>query len=152
MKAVAQVRGDFGNPKGTGYAKLTVDNCEQADAEACLTDFSAFCNGLKSNGFTDCNIGSLGVTVYDPAASVAKPAADVNIDSQLVVRFRKGTEMKVRRITISGIDPDSAHLESTSAGRRLTTAGAAALKTLIDAFFGWTDLAVIDEGKHLIKS
>lgn len=151
MKGRVQIRGDFGNPKGTGYAKLSVDNLESADAATALTDMDTFVDSLKTGGFTDCNVGNTTVTVFSGQLA-AKPGASVNVDSQLVVLFRKGTEEQVRRLTISGIDEASALLENTSAGKRLTTAGATTLAGYIDTLFGWTAQAVIIEGKHLIKS
>ncbi len=151
MKGVVQLRGDVGNPKGTGYAKLTVDNLESADVATALTDMDTFADSLVTGGFTECNVGTTGVTDYAPQVAV-KPAADVNVDSQLVVLFRRGSEITTRKLTISGIDPASALLESTSAGRRLTTAGQATLAGYLDTLFGWTAEAVIIEGKHLIKA
>lgn len=153
MKAVTQIRGDFGNPKGTGYGKITVDNLESADAATGLTDMDTFVDSLKSGGFSDANVGNTSVTIY-ALQGADKPGADVNVDSQLVVLFRKGSEKEVRKLTISGIDPASALLESTSAGRRLTTAGQTTLAGYIDTLFGWTlgDASVIIEGKHLIKA
>lgn len=153
MKGVTQIRGDIGNPKGTGYAKITVDNLESADAAAGLTAMDTFCDSLVTGGFTEANVGNTSVTVY-ALQGANKPGADVNVDSQLVALFRKGDEKDVRRLTISGMDPASALLESTSAGRRLTTAGAVTLQGYIDTLFGWSGgtASVVIEGKHLIKS
>lgn len=151
MKGTTQVRGDIGNPRGTGYAKVVVDNLESADAATGLTDMDAFVDSLVTGGFTDCNVGNTTVTVF-AGINAAKPGTGVNVDSQLVCTFRKGTEQQVRKLTISGIDPDSILLEDTSAGRRLTTAGQTTLAGYIDTLFGWTAQAVVIEGKHLIKA
>lgn len=150
MKGVTIVRGDYGNPKGTGFAKITIDNLESDDAETGLTDMDTFVDALVSNSFTECNVGNTGITVYSYQA-VAKPAADVNVDDQLVVYFRKGASGGRRKLTIPGIDPDSALLELTAAGKRLTTAGAATLAGLLDTLFGWTAEAEIIEGVYLGK-
>jgi hypothetical protein len=151
MRGVVQLRGDFGNPKGTGYAKLRVDNLESADAATGLTDMDTFADSLKTGGFTDCNVGNTKVTVFS-GQNAAKPASNVNVDSQLIVMFRKGTEEQVRKLTIPGIDVGSTLLEEDSAGLRLTTAGAATLAGYIDTLFGWTSQAVIISGKCLVKA
>lgn len=150
MKGVTIVRGDYGNPRGTGIAKITVDNLESADAATGLTAMDTFVDSLVTGGFTECNVGNTGVTVYALQAA-AKPAADVNVDAQLVVYFRKGTEQGRRKLTIPGIDADSALLELTDAGKRLTAAGQTTLAGYIDTLFGWTSLAEIIEGVYLVK-
>lgn len=151
MKGSVQVRGDLGNPKGTGYAKIVVDNLESADAATALTDMDTFVDALVAGSFSDCVVGNTTVTVFAGKVA-AKPAAGVNVDSQLIVTFRKGAEQQTRKLTISGIDPADAILEDTSAGRRLTAAGATTLEGHIDTLFGWTGEAVVIEGKHLIKA
>ena len=150
MKGSVQVRGDLGNPKGTGYAKVVVDNLESADAATALTDMDTFVDSLVTGGFTECNVGNTTVTVF--AGQVAtKPGADVNVDSQLVVSFKKGSEQTTRKLTISGMDPASALLESTSAGKRLTAAGATTLEGYLNTLFGWTSEANVIQGKWLVK-
>lgn len=151
MRGVVQLRGDFGNPTGTGYAKLRVDNLESADAATALTDMDTFADSLNTGGFTACNVGNTKVTVFSGQAA-AKPGAAVNVDSQLIVVFRKGTEEQVRRMTIPGIDPDSALLEADSAGLRLTAAGATTLEGYINTLFGWSGQASIVSGKCIIKT
>ena len=151
MKGSTQLRGDLGNPRGTGYAKLVVDNLESADAATALTDMDTFVDSLVTGGFTECNVGNTTVTVFSGQKAV-KPVADVNVDSQLIVTFKKGTEQQNRRLTISGMDPASVLLESTSAGKRLTAAGATTLEGYIDTLFGWTLQANVIEGKWLVKS
>jgi hypothetical protein len=153
MKGVTQLRGDWGNPKGTGYAKVTVDNLESLDVATALTDMDTFVDALVANGFTECNVGHTGVTDY-AIQNADKPAANVNVDDQLVVSFKKGSELKVRRLTIPGCDKDSAVLELVDQGRRLTAAGRTTLEGLIDTLFGWVgaDGCIVIEGKHLGKS
>lgn len=151
MKGTVQLRGDFGNPRGTGYAKLVVYNLESADAASALTDMDTFADSLKTGGFTDCNVGNTTVTVFS-GQNAAKPGTSVNVDSQLLVTFRKGTEEQIRKMTISGMDPSSALLQEADGGLRLTLAGQTTLAGYIDTLFGWTAQAVIVEGKLLIKS
>lgn len=150
MNAVTQVRGDFGNPKGTGYAKIRIEDLEAADVAAALTAMDTFVDALKVADFTDCSVGNTSVTEW-ALQGAAKPAADVNVDSQLVVSWRHSSELRPRRLTIPGIDPDSSLLESKDGGRRLTTAGAATLQGLIETMMGWgPGECVIIDGKHLI--
>ena len=149
MKGVVQVRGDIGNPKGTGYAKITVDNLESADAAAALIAMDTFVDALAGNGFTECNVGNTSVTVY-ALQGAAKPGTGINVDGQLVVQFRNSGELRVRRLTIPGCDYDSAVLEDRDAGRRLTTAGAATLQGYIETLFAWgLDECVIIDGKWI---
>lgn len=150
MKGVVQVRGDYGNPNGTGYAKISVDNLESADAATALTVMDTFVDSLKTGGFTGCNVGKTSVTV-EALQGADKPAADVSIDDQLIVSYTKSTEGKARTLTISGIDPDSALLTPKSEGRRLTDAGIATLEGYINTLFGWTGLAKISVGKFVSK-
>lgn len=151
MKGTVQLKGDFGNPAGTGLAKLVVDNLESADVATALTDMDTFADSLVTGGFTECNVGD--VSVVDTTLQYADPpAADVNVDSQLICTFRKKTEAGTRKLTISGIDPASALLESLSEGKRLTAAGKTTLEGYLDTLFGWTDEAVVIVGKYLTKS
>lgn len=150
MNAQTQVRGDIGNPKGTGYAKIRIEDIEAENAAAALVAMDTFVDALKGADFTDCNVGNTSVTEH-ALQGAAKPASDVNVDSQLVVTWRHSTELRPRRLTIPGIDPASTLLESKDGGRRLTTAGAATLAGLIETMMGWgLGECVIIEGKHLI--
>lgn len=150
MKGSVQLRGDYGNPSGTGLGKLVVDNLESADAATALTAMDTFVDSLVTGNFTECNVGDVSVTVYTTQFTV-KPAADVNIDSQLVVHFRKKTDSTIRKLTISGIAEDSTVLEATDAGKRLTDAGKTTLEGYLDILFGWTTEAVVLYGKMLVK-
>lgn len=151
MKGSVQLRGDFGNPSGSGIAKLVVDNLESADAATALVDMDTFADNLVLGGFTECNVGDVSVTQKTVQYADA-PAADVNVDSQLFVTFRKKTDATTRRLTISGIDPASVLLESATEGKRLTTAGKTTLEGYLDTLFGWTDEAVVITGKLIIKA
>ena len=151
MKGVVQLRGDFGNPAGNGLAKLTVDNLESADAATGLTDMDTFADSLVTGGFTECNVGDVAVTVKTTQYA-DPPAADVNVDAQIFVTFRKKTDATTRRLTISGVDPTSALLESATEGKRLTAAGKTTLEGYLDTLFGWSDEAVVITGKLIVKS
>ncbi|MCK5600629.1 hypothetical protein KAR91_02100 [Candidatus Pacearchaeota archaeon] len=150
MKGTVQVRGDYGNPSGTGLGKIVVDNLESATAALGLTDMDTFVDSLVTGNFTECNVGDVSVTTYTTQFTT-KPAAGVNIDSQLVVHFRKKTDSTIRKLTISGIAETSTVLEAADAGKRLTEAGKTALEGYLDTLFGWTTEAVVLYGKLLVK-
>jgi len=149
-KGVAQIRGDFGNPTGSGYAKITVDNVEGTDAASALAKLDTFVDALKSGGFTACNVGKTSITQVALQGAL-KPGADVSIDDQLIVTFVKGSEGTTRVLTIPGCPEDAAILENKDAGRRLTDAGATTLEGLIDTLMGWTDEASVTAGKWISK-
>ena len=151
MKGSVQLRGDFGNPAGTGIAKLVVDNLESADAAAAAVDMDTFADNLVLGGFTECNVGDVSIT-SKTVQYADPPGASVNVDAQLFVTYRKKTDATTRKLTISGIDPASALLENASEGKRLTAAGKATLEGYLDTLFGWTDEAVVLTGKLLIKA
>lgn len=151
MTGKTTVRGDFGNPTGTGYAVITVENLEDADAETAATSMDTFVDSLKSGGFTGCNVADTRITINVPQTA-AKPGASVDIDDQLIVFFKDGTKAeKPRRLTISGIDPDSALLVEGDAGKRLSDAGKTTLAGYLDTLFGWTSQAVVLVGKFRTK-
>ena len=151
MKGIVQLRGDFGNPSGTGLAKLTVDNLESADVAAGLTAMDTFADSLVTGDFTDCNVGD--ITVADKTIQFSdKPGAAVNVDRQLFVVYRKKTDDSIRRMTIPGVGGSATVLEDSDAGERLTTAAKATLEGYLDTLFGWTDEAVVLSGKVLQKA
>lgn len=151
MNAVTQIRGDFGNPKGTGYASIRVEDIEAEDEAAALVAMDTFVDALKGANFTAANVGNTSVTSY-ALQSAAKPAADVNIDAQLVVSWRHSSEVRPRKLTIPGIAAASPILENKDGGVRLTTAGAATLQGLIETMMGWgLGECIIIEGKYLVK-
>jgi len=151
MNAVTQLRGDFGNPKGTGYASIRFEDIEAADEAAALIAMDTFVDALKGANFTAANVGNTSITSY-ALQSAAKPAANVNVDSQLVVMWRHSSEIRPRRLTISGIAPTSPVLEEKDAGVRMTAAASLVLQGLIETLQGWLlGECVIIEGKYLVK-
>ena len=122
MKGIVTLRGDYGNPTGSGIAKLVVDNLESADAATALTDMDTFADSLVTGDFTDCAVSDVAVTVKT-VQFADKPAASVNVDRQLVVSFRKKSDDTIRRLTISGVGASATILEAADSGERLTAAG-----------------------------
>ena len=151
MKGIVQIRGDYGNPNGTGYAKVSVDNLESADAATALTDMDTFVDSLVTGGFTECTVGKSSVTI-EALQSADKPGADVSVDDQLIVTFEKASEGKTRTLTISGMDPDSALLTAKSEGRRLSDSGITTLEGYLNTLFGWVGEASIRVGKFVSKT
>lgn len=150
MKGQVQLVGDFGNPDDTGEGKMVVYDLESTDVETGLTDLDTFADSLKTGNFTACNVGDVSVTETTEQYQ-DKPAADVNIDRQLVVLFRKKTDKTTRRLTIPGIAAGAAVLEATAAGERLTAAAKLTLAGYLNTLFGWTSEAVVKIGKVLQK-
>lgn len=150
MKGTVILRCDYGNPTGSGIAKLVVDNLESADVATALTDMDTFADSLVTGDFTDAAVSD--VSVVDKTIQFAdKPGANVNADRQLIVSFRKKTDDTVRKLTISGIGPSATVLEKVDAGERLTAAGKTTLEGYLDTLFGWTDEAVVLYGNVLQK-
>ena len=79
----------------------------------------------------------------------AKPGASVNVDNKLDVTWRTKTDDSIRTSTISGIAVDSAQLEDSDDGKRLTDAGKVAMAAHITTLHGLEeeDAAVVLYGK-----
>ena len=150
MNGSAQLLGDGGNPSGSGLATLKVFNLESADAATGLADIDAFADSLKTGGFTGCNIGDVACTIKD-AQYQEPPAADINIDRQLVVTFKNKDEIATRKLTIPGIAKTATVVELVDGGERITAAAKATLEGYLDTLFGWTDKAVVVTGKVMQK-
>jgi len=148
MRGNTQLRGDFGNPKGTGLASIKVDNLESADAATAITDMDTFCDSLKTGLFTACNVGDTAVT-SGTSQTATKPGAAVNIDSQIIVVWKKKTESSYRRLTIPGVAYDSTVLEAADSGKRLTDAAKTTLEGYLNTLMGWTLEAVVISGKWI---
>ena len=149
FKGVTQLRGEFGNPDGSGLAKLVVDNLDLADADTAEAAMQTFAAALKTGNFTQANVGKTNVTQSDNLSAVK--AIGVDVDDQLVVTYEKSGTKGVRTITVSGCDQDSVVLEAKDAGRRLTSAAATALEVLLNALHGWESLARVKVGKFISK-
>lgn len=150
MKGTVILRGDYGNPTGSGIAKLVVDNLESADVATALTAMDTFADSLVTGDFTDCAVSD--VSVVDKTIQFAdKPGTGTNVDRQLIVSFRKKTDDTIRQLTISGIGASATVLETVDAGQRLTTAAKTTLEGYLDTLFGWTDQAVVLYGHVLQK-
>jgi len=150
MNGSVQLLGDGGNPSGSGLATLKVFNLESADSEAGLTAIDTFADSLKTGLFTGCNVGDTSCCIKD-AQYQEPPGTGINIDRQLVVTFKNKDEIATRKLTIPGIAKDSTVVELVDGGERLTAAAKTTLEGYLDTLFGWTDKAVVVQGKVFQK-
>lgn len=153
-KGTIQARGDFGNPSGSGLARMMIfDLGANADTVDILARLQAFGAGLVTDGFTECNIGDVSV-VAKTNAFVGKPGNNVNVDDKLEVTFRTILDDSIRDFTISGMPSASPLLEEADGGRRLTDAGKVALQDRMNTLLELTPPAngvIVLYGKHITK-
>lgn len=132
-----QVKGDFGNPSGTGIAGIELYRlADEAHADV-ETKLAAFHAALVTGQFTSTVACDTGVNYVSPNYQ-PKPGADVNIDRKLVVTWRKKTDTAIRRLTIPGVPATSTAITNTDAGERINDVGRAALQTALEAAYGLT--------------
>lgn len=151
-QGVIQLRGDFGNPSGSGLAKIVVHDLPGNDTVATKAALGVFAAALTGGGFTDANAGD--VSVVDKTLNFqAKPGSGVNIDNKLEVSWRTVTDDSIRSLTISGISPDSGVLEEADDGLRLTDAGKTALGGFLTTLYELTagQEAIVLYGKYVTK-
>mgnify|MGYP000013207823 CR=1 FL=1 len=154
-KAVITVKGDFGNPSGSGLSKITLADiwpAQSVDVATKSPDLEAFHTALVTAQLTATAIGTRSLTSKVPVA-VAAPGADVNIDRELVVDWQLATSSKIRQTTIPGVPVSSTSLEKIPNGERLNTAGKTAVGAALEAAYGLTagDIVVL-RGKVLQKA
>ena len=138
--------GDYGNPDGSGYAKMALYGLEDTARTTNLTRLTAFHAALVTGQLTGTNIGESAVNYGDEAFS-GKPAADINIDRKLVCRWRTTTDSSVKRITISGVPVGGTGTELVDAGERITLAGKGALEAALEAAYNLTaDTCIVLSG------
>lgn len=148
---VIQLRGDYGTPSGSGLAKVVLHDIVATDAATAKTKLATFGNALRTNDFTDCNIGDVSITDKN-LNFPTKPAADVNVDSKVEVSWRTKLDDSVRSLTISGISSTSANLEPADDGKRLTDAAKTTLGGLLSTLYDLEDPdgAIVLYGKYIV--
>jgi hypothetical protein len=153
-KLIAQARGDYGNPSGSGLAKITTYGVTADDLATALSRMSTFATALKTNNFTACNIGDI-TAVSKTIAFTTKPAGTpaVDIDDKIEVTWRTKQDDSIRSLTIPGCQVSSAVFEATDAGRRLTAAAKTTLEGLLTTLFALAEgnEAVVLYGKYIGK-
>lgn len=130
-----QVKGDYGNPSGTGVSGIEVYGLvdeEHATAKGKLETFHA---SLKTAQLTDTVACDIAVNIVSPNYQV-KPNNNVNIDRKIVCTWRKKTETAIRRLTIPGVPATSTAISLTDAGERINDTGRTALQSAIEALYG----------------
>jgi len=139
--------GDGGNPSGSGIAIMRVYGLPSGEAEADVsTRMGAFAAGLKTDGFTGCNVADTGLDSTTIQFQL-KPATGVNVDRQLIVTWRQKSLADIHRLTISGIAEGSALVELVDRGERITEAAKTTLAARLNTLFALTDDVVILSGK-----
>lgn len=154
-KAVITVKGDFGNPSGSGLSKITLADIwpgEAVDVTTKSPDMVTFHAALATAQLTATVVGTRSLTSKFPVA-VAAPGADVNIDRELVVDWQLASSSKIRQTTIPGVPVTSTSLEKIPNGERLNAAGKTAVGAALEAAYGLTagDIVVL-RGKVLQKA
>lgn len=138
VKGTAVLRGDFGNPAGTGIVKMFLHGLEDAgheDVAAVHSAVEAFVTGIKSAGFTGCNLATKHA-LYDAEGFADKPGASVNIDRKVLVTWRTKTSSDIHQMTIPGLPSDTTLTEGKDAGERLKDSSKASLGALIETLYG----------------
>lgn len=147
-----QAKGDFGNPAGTGLAKIQVGGLPDEVHATLETRLSAFHGALVTAQLTATNVGECSVT-YGDDASASKPAADVNVDRKLVVTWNRESDATIHRLTISGVPATSTSIGLQDVGERINDAGRTALAAAINTLYALTPAdAVVLTGKVIQKS
>jgi len=154
-KAVITVKGDYGNPSGSGLAKITLADIwpgENVNVSEKSPDMVTFHAALATAQLTGTIVGTRSITSKFPVA-VAAPGADVNIDRELVVDWQLTTSSKIRQTTIPGVPVSSTSLEKIPNGERLNVAGKTAVGAALEAAYGLAagDIIVL-RGKVLQKA
>jgi hypothetical protein len=146
-----QMIGDFGNPSGTGVAKLVVDQLPVADDVATMkVRLKAFADALATEQFTACVAGDY--SIKDTEVNFqTKPGVDANVDRQMVVTWRQKSLSPVHKLTISGVPEGSPVTAGVDRGERITEAGKATLAGLINTLYGLIDDVVVLTGKVIQK-
>lgn len=150
MKYYAKIGliGDIGNPSGTGKTSIQLNglpSMESTSAFAKLDDFFTALAPLLLAAKAE------KAFAVDDEVYAVKPGTSCNVDRKMVVSWRQRNDSSVHRLTIPGIK----RLESTEwlvgkdSGERLSEPGKAALKTALDALYGFTadtDDAIVLDG------
>jgi hypothetical protein len=142
--------GDYGNPDGTGYSRMTLAEIAETDQTAARTKLNTFHAALVTAQLT-ATVKADGAVTYNSETYVAKPDNDVNIDRKLVVRWRTLTDSSVHRLTIPGVPLESTGIEMVDSGERLNAVGKAALETAIEAMYGLSADTVVVLGGVVLQ-
>lgn len=130
-----QVKGDYGNPSGSGVASLSLYGLTDEAHATVEGKLAAFHAALVTAALTATVACDVAVNFVNPNYQ-SKPGTDTNIDRKMVVTWREKTATAIRRFTISGVPTTSANISLTDAGERLNDAGRTALQAAIETAYG----------------
>ena len=147
-----QAKGDFGNPSGTGIAKIQVSGLPDEAHATLETRLSAFHSALVTAQLTATNAGECSVT-YGNDSSASKPGADVNVDRKIIVTWNRASDATIHRLTVSGVPSTSTSISPQDAGERINDAGRTALAAAINTVYALTPAdAIVLTGKVIQKA
>ena len=147
-----QSKGDFGNPSGSGLAKIQLPGLPDEVHATLETRLAAFHGALVTAQLTATNVGECSVT-YGDDTSATKPGASVNVDRKIVVTWNRESDATIHRLTISGVPTSSTGISEQDAGERINDTGRAALASAINTLYALSPAdAVVLTGKVIQKS
>lgn len=151
-KGVIQVKGDFGNPSGSGKARTVLYDLPETDDKDTLTSrLEAFHDALVTANIVQSNRSNIGVT-YNSDAAASKPGTNINIDRKVEVTWRKTGENAVHKTTLSGAHTIAGGaFELQDAGERMTEDAKAAMAAALQALYGLDPDTVVVEVAKVIQ-
>lgn len=151
-KGVIQVKGDFGNPSGSGKARTVVYDLPESDDKATLKGrLEAFHDALVTANIVKTNRGDVAV-IYNSDGVGTKPGADVNIDRKCEVTWRKTGDNGVHKTTLSGAHTIAGGaFELQDAGERMTNTAKAAMAAALETLYGLSAGDVVVEVAKVIQ-
>lgn len=138
--------GDFGNPNGSGNARMVMkglpDDSTFLDG---INRISTFYNDIKTAGIIATNPGNKAVGFRFPTSNTPNQAA--NVDEKLLVIWTVTGDEATHEFTFSGVNPASTWAELTPDGLRLTPTGKTAFASAIETLYGFAaDSVSVHEG------
>jgi hypothetical protein len=149
------VRGDYGNPKGTGMSKAVFSRVRPGvalSATELATIGGALHAAMVAAQLTGTTLGDLMLASKSPGVS-AKPDDNINIDRVLVCEWRTKTDSSVHTFTYPGVPTSSTGISELPEGERLNEVGKTAVAAALETFYNITEgEVVVLAGKVLQKS
>ena len=137
-----QVKGDAGNPTGSGLSKMTLPRMSDEAHATIEGRLKTYHGALVTAQLTATNLGEVGVT-YGDGASADKPEAGVNVDRKMVVTWNRTSDSTTRRHTIPGVPATGTGFDVQDAGERINDTGRSALASAMNAAYGYSDIVIL---------
>jgi hypothetical protein len=147
------VRGDYGNPNGTGISRAVFSRVRPGTALSATemaTMGGAFHAAMVAAQLTGTTLGDLMLATKSPGVS-AKPDDNVNVDRVLVCEWRTKTESSVHTFTYPGVPTSSTGISEMPEGERLNEVGKTAVAAAIETFYNITEGEVVVLGGKVIQ-